>query len=226
MENNRFDSLFNTLFIVISITIVPFIATLMQSQTMAYKSWAALSFVSPIMLTILIWGVAVFRDSVLLRVAGWGALAFQIARVPFVLLVEIVGISYAANVFWGSTPLYPIVEFTVAATFGELIAKKYSEMVEAKKTMLLYSIPVLATAPLSALSYLGAVIAVKISSSTIPSTVTTTGSASTTTPIVVPIIPGFSAESIILGLILGLAILLLPKRNRKRDVKPSRSLSE
>ncbi len=131
-DSTMYDSLFNTLFIVISVTVAPFLANLMQSPIYNYKLWACVSFVIPIMSTIIIWAIAVFRNSVSLRVMGWFTLVYEVARAPFVIATEVVGLESFSNTAFGNTPLSVSLELIASLVGGCLIMKRYHSVLKIK----------------------------------------------------------------------------------------------
>jgi hypothetical protein len=148
-----YDNLFNTLFIVVSITVVPFLGALMQSGPFYLKAWVGLSFVLPVMITILIWGLAVFRASVTWRIAGWCALFYQIARAPFVVLTEVFGFEVFSKIGWLEYIPW-IVEIVSAVILGTLILGPYSSLSDARPTRRRYLIPYLVVGLLALYVYL------------------------------------------------------------------------
>ena len=50
-----YDGLFNTFFIVVSLTVAPFVSGEIASPIRAYQIWAALSFYLPFIATIILW---------------------------------------------------------------------------------------------------------------------------------------------------------------------------
>jgi hypothetical protein len=130
-----YDSLFNTLFIVISLTVAPFIAVQLQTQIAGYRWWAVLSFDLPIMCTIGIWGFAVFSDSAHWRVVGWSALVYQITRAPFVIAADVLGISNFVETPWGELfpPVSTVIEAALSLLFAYLILTRYYSVVNVRK---------------------------------------------------------------------------------------------
>jgi hypothetical protein len=96
-----YDGLFDTFFIVISLAVAPFVSSEIASSVRAYQIWAALSFDLPLIVIVIVWGFAIFSDSIEYRIASWSALIFQIVRVPFVVATDILGITaYVQTPFW------------------------------------------------------------------------------------------------------------------------------
>jgi len=128
-----YDGLFNTVFIVISLTVVPFVSREIASPTRAYQIWAALSFDLPVVATIILWGSAVFANSIRYRVASWSALIYQIARTPFVIAVDILGITTFVQIPLGQLmPYASLLEIALSLLPAFLVMKQYCYRVATK----------------------------------------------------------------------------------------------
>lgn len=148
-----YDNLFNTLFIVVSITVVPFLGALMQNGAFYLRAWVALSFVLPVMMTVMIWAFAVFRNSITWRIAGWCILLYQITRAPFVVMTELFGFDAFSKI--GPSGYIPlIIEIISAVTLGTLILRRYNSLLNIKLTSRLHLIPYLVVIPLALYIYL------------------------------------------------------------------------
>ena len=136
VKNDLYDSLFDSLFIIISVTMAPFFANLMQSPIYRYKMWTTFSFVAPILATVIIWAYAIFRDSVQIRIIGWFSLVYQITRTPFVIYAQLVGLENLKKTIVPVGPIFipvgPIFEFLASIGVGFLIAKRYNSLLESK----------------------------------------------------------------------------------------------
>jgi hypothetical protein len=215
-----YDNLFNTLFIVISITVAPFISYLFQSPFWAYKYWAAFSFAFPILLTIFIWATAVFSNSLSLRVVGWSALLFQIARAPFIILFEILALTSFVSAYFflgGIVFIVPaIIESIIAIILGEMVVRRYCQLGR-RSPRLVHWIPPFTVISMAAFSQ---IIASQIDAAIGPWTgYVTVTSANTTFTLPTPVgVPGFTPESLLLGLVVGfcmIAVLRYKAQKRK-----------
>jgi hypothetical protein len=143
-----YDNLFNTLFIVVSVTIVPFLGALMQNGAFYLRTWVVLSFFLPIMMTVMIWALAVFRGSDILRIVAWCILLFQITRAPFVVLSELYGFDTFNKVgLYGYLPV--VIETLLTVTLGTLIRSRYNSLLGVEPTTRLKLIPYLVAVPLA-----------------------------------------------------------------------------
>jgi hypothetical protein len=130
-----YDGLFNTLFIVISLTVAPFVSGQIVSPIRAYQIWAALSFDLPIIATIILWGYAVFSNSKGYRVASWSSLIYQIARAPFVIVTDILGIPVFVKTSLGHlSPIVVLIEMALSLPPAFLIMKQYRYTVGSKSS--------------------------------------------------------------------------------------------
>ena len=135
MSKAAYDGLFNSFFIVITLTIAPFISSQIESPIRAYQIWSALSFYLPLIATIILWGYAVFSDSKEYRIASWSSLIYQIAKAPFVIVTDILGIRGFVNTSLGHLPLIMIlIETTVSLLPAFLIMKQYRYTVASKSS--------------------------------------------------------------------------------------------
>lgn len=137
----------------VSVTVVPFLSSLMQNGAFYLRAWVALSFALPIMMTVMIWAWAVFGNSVILRIAGWCILLYQITRAPFVVLTELFGFDAFSKLgLYGYIP--PIIETLLAVTLGTLIRRRYNSLLNIKATIHLKLIPYVIVVPLALYVYL------------------------------------------------------------------------
>ena len=135
MSKATYDGLFNSLFIVITLTIAPFMSSQIASPIRAYQIWAALSFYLPLIATIILWGYAVFSNSKEYRIASWSSLIYQIAKAPFVIVTDILGIQGFVNTSLGHLPLILVlIEMAVSLPPAFLIMKQYRYTVASKSS--------------------------------------------------------------------------------------------
>lgn len=133
MSKAAYDGLFNTFFIVISLTVAPFVSGQIANPNRPYQIWAALSFDLPLIATIILWGYAVFSNSKEYRVASWSCLVYQIARAPFVIVTDILGIPVFVKTPLGNLSAIPaFIETAVSLLAAFLIMKQYRYTVASK----------------------------------------------------------------------------------------------
>lgn len=133
MSKAAYDGLFNTFFIVISLTVAPFVSSQVASPIRAYQIWAALSFYLPLIATIILWGYAVFSNSTHYRIASWSCLIFQIARAPFVIATGILGIPVFVQTSLGHlSPIAVLLETALSMPPAFLIMKQYCDKIASK----------------------------------------------------------------------------------------------
>jgi hypothetical protein len=135
VSKSAYDGLFNTFFIVISLTVAPFVSGQIANQNRPYQIWAALSFDLPLIATIILWGYAVFSDSKVYRIASWSCLIYQIVRAPFVIVADILGIQAFVETPLGNlSPIPASVETAVSLLAAFLIMKQYRKKVASKSS--------------------------------------------------------------------------------------------
>lgn len=135
MSKAAYDGLFNTFFIVISLTVAPFVSGQIVSPIRAYQIWAALSFYLPLIATIILWGYAVFSNSKEYRVASWSSLIYQIARAPFVIATDILGIPvFVKTPLAHLLPPLVLIEMALSLPPAFLIMKQYRDKVASKSS--------------------------------------------------------------------------------------------
>ena len=135
VPKSAYDGLFNTFFLVISLTVAPFVSSQIVNPIRGYGLWAALAFYLPLSATIILWGYAVFSDSVRYRIASWSSLIYQITRAPFATAVYILRIPGFVQAVSGAFSAIPIVvEIAASMIPAFLIMKHYCVRVARKKS--------------------------------------------------------------------------------------------
>lgn len=133
MSKAAYDGLFNTFFIVISLTVAPFISSQVTSAIRPYQIWVALAFYLPLIATIILWGYAVFSNSTQYRIASWSCLVYQIARAPFVIATNILGIPVFVLTSLGHlSPIPVLIETVLSLAAAFRIMKQYCDKVASK----------------------------------------------------------------------------------------------
>jgi hypothetical protein len=139
-------------------------------------------------------------------------------------MIEVLGLTNIGNYFAIETPAFAFVEAVVAIVASECVVIRYYELNERLNDRYprgSYVIPLLII-PFALFTY---GIALALNGNAFPlwppkfittSSLTVTTSSTVVTPVAVPAIPGFTPESVLLGLLVGFFIILALRHRRSR----------